>query len=75
MGVASRDRDPEKHLSELMRRDLGVDIPEANLRLFLLAHWERVSALAHAIHENGDENVRQDRSNALRKAIEGCVAS
>lgn len=42
---------PEQTLAEAMKKDLGVDISPQALRLFILARWDRVTVLAHAIHE------------------------
>jgi hypothetical protein len=45
-------------LARLMERQLGyVDghIDNIALRLFIRAHWSKVSQLAHTIHEEGDE--------------------
>lgn len=44
---------PEKTLAEAMKRDLGVDISPEALRLFILMRWDRISLLAHVIHEKG----------------------
>ena len=41
----------EKDPSKLPHKDLGVDINPQALRLFILMRWDRVSVLAHAIHE------------------------
>ncbi|API52870.1 hypothetical protein BMW22_15705 [Rhizobium leguminosarum] len=38
-------------VAALMRRDLNVDVSEAQVRLFVLARWDRIKLLAHAIHD------------------------
>lgn len=43
-----------KQLARLMERELGYDrghIDNVALRLFIKAYWDRVSTLAHAIHD------------------------
>ena len=47
---------PAIALARLMERELGHrsgDIDAVALRLFMIAHWRKVSALAHQIHEEG----------------------
>ena len=46
---------PAKDLARLMERELGYcygHIDPIALRLFIQAHWSKVSLLAHAIHED-----------------------
>jgi hypothetical protein len=46
-----------ERLARLMERQLGyVDghIDSVALRLFVVAYWSQVSALAHAIHDGAD---------------------
>lgn len=55
-------KDAGRMLARLMERELGYDygqIDNIALRLFIQAYWGRVSVLAHAIHDN-----RQDESKA-----------
>lgn len=49
----------EYRLSDLMRRELGVSINDKALRVFIRAHWKKVSMLAHAIHD-ADGGVESD---------------
>ena len=44
---------PEDTLSVAIKADLGVEIDPKALRLFILMRWDRVTVLAHAIHERG----------------------
>lgn len=44
-------RDPAKTLAELMKKDLGVDVDEKALALFIKHRWASVSTCAHRIHE------------------------
>lgn len=41
---------PESELSMLIKRELGIDIDKAALRIFIRANWRTVQGLAHAIH-------------------------
>lgn len=41
---------PERSLSSLVQRELGVSINEQALRIFIRANWREVQGLAHAIH-------------------------
>lgn len=46
---------PHEKLARLMERELGYSsghISPVALRLFLHAYWDRVKALAHAIHDD-----------------------
>ena len=46
--------DAGRHLARLMERQLGYKeghIDNISLRLFIRAYWSRVSAYAHAIHD------------------------
>lgn len=43
--------DPERRLAALLKVETGVVIDPAALRMFIRAKWERVSVLAHRIHE------------------------
>ena len=51
MGIGGGYTAPEKRLASLMYRELGVQINEQALRMFIRAHWSKVSALAHDIHD------------------------
>jgi len=42
---------PEVRLAELMQREMQFEVSPNLLRLFLLAHFNKVSMLAHAIHD------------------------
>jgi hypothetical protein len=52
-GATAEVTPPEKTLAEAMKRDLGVDVSPEALRLFILMRWDRISLLAHVIHEKG----------------------
>jgi len=41
-------------LARLMRKDLEVEVTAAQMRLFILARWERIKTLAHSIHDGKD---------------------
>lgn len=43
--------DAAEGLARLMRKDLGIDVTAAQMRLFILARWDRVKVLAHSIHD------------------------
>lgn len=43
--------DPGIAFSRLLRSKTGAEIEPRVLRLFLAAHWSKVSKLAHAVHE------------------------
>jgi hypothetical protein len=45
------DSTAHEKLAQLMKREMDVEVNPKLLRLFLRAHWSKVSALAHAIHE------------------------
>lgn len=50
-------KESARGLARLMERQLGYDeghIDPVALRLFIRAYWSRVSAFAHAIHEERD---------------------
>lgn len=47
----SGDSKPEGKLSALMYRELQVSVSQRELRLFIKAHWSKISALAHQIHD------------------------
>jgi hypothetical protein len=52
--------EPQIRLARLMERELWLSanlLDPVALRLFILAHWSKVSALAHQIH---DESVRDN---------------
>lgn len=42
---------PEETLAKAFKEDLGVDIHPQALRMFIRARWNRISVLAHAIHD------------------------
>jgi hypothetical protein len=52
-GTASRvsDRAPEEKLASLMLRELGSSVDKRALRLFIKAHWNKITKLAHEIHD------------------------
>jgi hypothetical protein len=52
-GLIKGEDKPERKLAELMERELGCGgyVDQQKLRLFLLAYWDRVCALAHQIHD------------------------
>lgn len=47
----SNKKAAEDLLSKLFRDDLGVEINAQALRMFIRSRWERISTLAHAIHD------------------------
>lgn len=49
--VQGDSRAPEIILSEMLRKDLGVEINPQALRMFLRSRWDRVSKFAHKIHD------------------------
>lgn len=59
---------PEQSLSELMHRELDVDIDPVALKLFIRAYWSRVSAYAHSIHENGQEPAADQAASPTKAA-------
>jgi hypothetical protein len=48
---------PETRLARLMERELHLAIHPSAFRRFIVAHWSKISALAHQIH---DESVKSD---------------
>jgi hypothetical protein len=62
MCVAQRlqNIDPEQKLATLMNRELGSAINKRELRLFIKAHWSKISTLAHAIHDTEYETDAQN---------------
>lgn len=44
-------RSSEQIMVSLIKQDLGVDIDPQAWRMFLRHRWERISPLAHRIHE------------------------
>jgi transposase len=46
---------PEKRLTELLKREVGVDIHPTAMRIFLRSNWRSVSAYAHAVHDGKHE--------------------
>jgi hypothetical protein len=52
-GVPIDTAKPEQKLAQLMERELfsTVSVDPQKLKLFLLAYWDTVIALAHKIHE------------------------
>lgn len=44
-------RPPEVVLAEAFRKDLGVTIEPQALHIFIRWRWDRVSTLAHKIHD------------------------
>jgi hypothetical protein len=44
-------RSPAERLSDLIEKETGARIEPKLLRLFLKAKWDRVTPLAHAIHD------------------------
>jgi hypothetical protein len=42
---------PEVLLARTLANDLNVQINPMALRMFIWAHWERVSTLGHKIHD------------------------
>ena len=46
--------DAAQTLARLMRKDLGVEVTDAQVRLFIIARWERIKPLAHSIHDQKD---------------------
>lgn len=51
------NKDPAVGLSTLLRSKTGADIEPLVLRLFLAAHWDKASKLAHAVHEQETQNA------------------
>jgi hypothetical protein len=52
--------EPQIRLARLMERELGLPgltLDPIALRLFIIAHWGKVSALAHQTH---DENAKSN---------------
>lgn len=47
---------PEDALSRLLKSGTDTSISPLVLKLFILAHWSKVSKLAHEIHEEGKLN-------------------
>lgn len=56
--ILSRKREvgilPHVTLAGLMSDKMDMSIDSTKLRLFILAYWNRIKPLAHAIHEEGD---------------------
>ncbi len=48
------DKSAHDKLSELMKREMDVSVNPKVLRMFIRAHWSKISMLAHAIHEQED---------------------
>lgn len=50
---ASSTKAPEEKLSDLIRREAGVEFNPQALRMLIRSHWKIVSGYAHAIHDAG----------------------
>lgn len=69
MGVRGGEKEPERKLAELLARETGVSINPQALRMFIRAHWSKVSALAHDIHgEAADPKPNEDEGRAAYPA-------
>lgn len=44
-------RASEELLQEIIKEDLGITVNKTALRIFLRHRWDRISKLAHRIHE------------------------
>jgi hypothetical protein len=44
---------PETLIAEQLRRDLGVEIEPADLRMFIRDNWKLLDVCAHRIHRGG----------------------
>lgn len=42
---------PAERLSDLIEKETGMRIESRLLRLFIKAKWDRITPLAHAIHD------------------------
>ena len=42
---------PEELLARLLKKEVGADINPQALRMFIRSKWDRVSTLAHLIHD------------------------
>jgi hypothetical protein len=49
--VSPKESLPHVQLAALMSDKMDTSIDSTKLRLFLLAYWNRVTVLAHAIHD------------------------
>jgi hypothetical protein len=45
------DKSAHEKLADLMSREMDVQVNPKVLRMFIRAHWSKVSLLSHAIHE------------------------
>jgi hypothetical protein len=63
---------PEIELADLIHAKLGLRIPTAEIKAFVLENWKEASTLAHAIHDNKpdkptlEEKVEQGRAIAAQ---------
>jgi hypothetical protein len=60
-GHVTRPRDAAASLAKLLDRELGTTIDPEKLHGFLWMHWDRISTLAHIVHE---ARVREGRAGA-----------
>lgn len=50
-----RSLNASRLLARLISRQLQVDVPEEELRTFVLCNWAKLAKLAHTIHGSEDE--------------------
>lgn len=62
----------EEKLSRMISLHLGVEIEPSKLRDFLKGHWERLSILAHAVHEQ--PHIIRNRSAEWSRELRAGVA-
>lgn len=55
---------PHVRLAQLMLRELEVSINPAALKFFIKAHWSKVQALGHMIHDAPSEDPDDVTANA-----------
>lgn len=48
---------PERALADQFSRYLGVDINPQALRMFIISRWNRITPLAHQIHDKAKEEA------------------
>jgi len=48
------DATAQEKLATLMLREMDVEVNPKVLRMFIRAHWTKISLLAHAIHEQDE---------------------
>lgn len=58
MGMGNGEVQPDVKLAAHLSAHLGVDVQARHLNNYIIAHWDMVQGLAHAIHDNATRNTK-----------------